>query len=149
MSRRRAPDPDAALFDADPLERALSGLAMTAPPREPPAGLWGRIASAMGPDAKALGVVSQALSEGRWRRMAPGVQIKPLWGPRTFLLRCEAGATVPAHRHRTFEHTLVLSGDIQTDHGELLAGDYEGNPAGPHASWSTRAGCVVLVQYDA
>jgi anti-sigma factor ChrR (cupin superfamily) len=140
---------DAALFDADPLERALSGLALAAPAGEPPAGLWNRIETAMGPGLQTLGVVSQALAAGRWRRMAPGVEIKPLWGPRTFLLRCEAGATVAAHRHRTFEHTLVLSGDIQTDHGELLAGDYEGNPAGPHASWSTRTGCVVLVQYDA
>jgi anti-sigma factor ChrR (cupin superfamily) len=147
---RKARDPDAALFGADGLERALAGLALAGAPREPPSGLWGRIAEAMGQpkDLAALGVAALRLDQGRWRGMAPGVEIKPLWGKRTFLLRCQAGATVPAHRHRSFEHTLVLSGDVQTDHGALGPGDYEGVPAGPHASWGTRGGCLVLVQYD-
>ena len=144
---RKAPKarPDDPL-DADPVERALASLSLAAPPIAPPPGLWARIAGELGgPSAVPAGIEVGRLAEGRWRRLAPGVEIKPLWGKRTFLIRCEAGATVPEHRHRSYEHTLILSGDIEGRHGP---GDYLGAPEGRHEAWSTRAGCLVLVQYD-
>jgi anti-sigma factor ChrR (cupin superfamily) len=145
---RKAPDADdRTLFDADQAEQALASLSLAAPPIEPPPGLWAKIAREMG-EAPA-GVAVARLAEGKWRALAPGVEIKPLWGKRTFLIRCEPGATVPRHRHRTFEHTLILSGDIAASDGDYGHGDYLGNPEGWHEAWSTRAGCLVLVQYDA
>lgn len=76
--------------------------------------------------------------------------MKRLWGKRTLLIECEPGAVVPAHRHRTFEHSLILSGDVTSDEGDYSAGDYHGMPAGSeHGAWSTRGGCRVLIQYDA
>lgn len=148
MTKARKPDVEAAPFEADALERALASLGFAAAPIAPPEGLWSRIAAELGsaPPSSPEGIAAERRVKGRWRRLAPGVEIKPLWGKRSFLIRCEPGATVPAHRHRSFEHTLILSGDIE---GQWRKGDYLGNPEGPHEAWSTRGGCLVLVQYDA
>jgi anti-sigma factor ChrR (cupin superfamily) len=146
MSRKRPRTDDAALFEPDAAERALASLSLAAPPMEPPAGLWAKIERELTPKSPfPEGIEIGRLGEGKWRRLAPGVEIKPLWGRRTFLIRCEPGATVPRHRHRSFEHTLILSGDIE---GQWGPGDYLGNPEGWHESWGTKAGCLVLVQYD-
>jgi anti-sigma factor ChrR (cupin superfamily) len=125
---------------------------MAAPAVTPPADLWARIERRLA--AAELATVAtpavERVEEGRWRDLAPGVRIKPLWGGRTVLIACEPGAVVPAHRHRTFEHSLILSGDVTGDDGEYSAGDYQAMPAGSrHGAWSTRTGCRVLVQYDA
>ena len=146
MSRKRREANEAALFEADPAEQALASLSLAAPPMQPPAGLWAKIARELQPASPfPAGIEIGRLAEGKWRRLAPGVEIKPLWGKRTFLIRCEPDATVPRHRHRSFEHTLILAGDIEGQWGQ---GDYLGNPEGWHDSWSTRGGCLVLVQYD-
>lgn len=143
MSRKPARTDDP-LAPADEAERALATLSLAAPPIEPPQGLWAKIAAELPAD----GGATARFDEGRWRNLAPGVEIKPLWGRRTFLIRCQPGATVPRHRHRSFEHTLILSGDVVAETGEFGAGDYLGNPAGWHEAWSTRGGCVALIQYD-
>jgi anti-sigma factor ChrR (cupin superfamily) len=143
MSRKPARTDDP-LAPADEAERALATLSLAARPIEPPQGLWAKIAA----ELPAEGGATARFDEGRWRNLAPGVEIKPLWGRRTFLIRCQPGATVPRHRHRSFEHTLILSGDIVAGSGEFGAGDYLGNPPGWHEAWSTRGGCVALIQYD-
>ena len=147
MSRKSREAKDARLFEADPAEQALASLSLAAPPIAPPPGLWAKIAGQLAP-AVPVGIEIGPLAAGKWRKLAPGVEIKPLWGKRTFLIRCEPGATVPRHRHRSFEHTLILTGDIAAGHGDFGPGDYLGNPEGWHEAWSTRAGCLVLVQYD-
>lgn len=146
MSRKR-PAKDDALFAGDAAEQALASLSLAAPPMEPPSGLWARIEGAMSAAEARIpeGVAIGPLAAGKWRALAPGVEIKPLWGKRTFLIRCEPGAVVPPHRHRSYEHSLILEGDIE---GRWGKGDYLGNPEGPHAAWGTRGGCLVLVQYD-
>jgi anti-sigma factor ChrR (cupin superfamily) len=131
------PDPDAA-------EAALAGLSLAAPPVEPPASLWERIAAGLAPKVPEGLDLGRALV-GRWRTLAPGVEIRPLAGKRSFLIRCQPGAVVPRHRHRTFEHTLVLEGDIEGRHGP---GEHIGTPAGWHEAWSTKGGCLALVQYE-
>jgi len=149
MSRRATPPADADLFEASAVEQALASLSLAAPPIEPPAGLWAKIAGKLGSAGPfPAGIEVAPLAEGKWRQLAPGVEIKPLWGKRTFLIRCQPGAVVPRHRHRTFEHTLILSGDIAAPHGDFGPGDYLGNPEGWHEAWSTKGGCLVLVQYD-
>ena len=134
-------------------ERALASLDMAMPPLEPPAGLWAKIErrlAAVQPIALPPALDIERLAEGPWRKAYPGVRMKRLWGRHMFLLDCEAGAVVPPHRHRQFEHTLILSGDVATDEGDYGPGDYFGMAAGTdHAAWSTRTGCRVLIQYEA
>ncbi|MGZ5986946.1 MAG: cupin domain-containing protein [Caulobacteraceae bacterium] len=138
-------------IEPTPEERAMASLDMAVPAVTPPASLWARIEARLAA-AETIGVPAVAmerLEEGRWRRLAPGVRMKKLWGERTLLIECEPGAVVPAHRHRSFEHSLILSGDVTSDEGDYSAGDYQGMPAGSqHGAWSTRTGCRVLIQYD-
>jgi len=121
----------------------LAGLDLAMPAGEAPARLWNRIARDL------EGVDGKRLNEGDWREYAPGVEWKRMWDRRTLLLRCRPGSVVPDHEHRAYEHTLVISGDLRIEGLALGPGDYFGTPAGgTHPEWTTRKGCVVLVQYD-
>ncbi len=151
MTRKVATKADA-WIEPTSEEWAMASLDVAMPPVTPPASLWARIEQRLAA-AELISVAGLALErfeEGRWRKLAPGVRMKKLWGERTLLIECEPGAVVPAHRHRTFEHSLILSGDVTSDEGDYSAGDYHGMPAGSqHGAWSTRTGCRVLIQYDA
>lgn len=152
MSRKAAAKAVETWSDVTPAEVALASLDMAMPPVEPPAGLWARIERSLAANdlISVAGVALEHYNDGAWRKLAPGVRMKRLWGKRTLLIECEPGAVVPAHRHRTYEHSLILSGDVTSDEGDYQAGDYQGMPAGSeHGAWSTRGGCRVLIQYDA
>jgi anti-sigma factor ChrR (cupin superfamily) len=88
--------------------------------------------------------------EGAWRKVAPGVTLKPLVdapGVRAFLLRMDAGASLPAHDHPTNEESMVLEGEVWL--GDVLchAGDFHLAPAGRrHGSVRTEAGCLLYVR---
>ncbi|MFI4950678.1 MAG: cupin domain-containing protein [Caulobacterales bacterium] len=151
MSRKAATEAGA-WTEPTAVERALGSLDMAMPQVEPPAGLWARIEARLeaSQPIRRLGPEVERYEGGTWRTLAPGVRMKRLWGKRTLLIECQPGAVVPAHRHRTFEHSLILSGDVTGDEGDYQAGDYQGMPAGSHhGAWSTRGGCRVLIQYDA
>ncbi|HEY2752268.1 cupin domain-containing protein [Phenylobacterium sp.] len=143
---------DAAWIEPTPAELALASLDMALPPLAPPPGLWARIKAelAVGRPQGAAAMAVDRYEGGVWRTLSPGVRMKRLWGKRTLLFECEPGAVVPAHRHRTFEHSLVLSGDVTSDEGDFQSGDYMGMPGGSmHGAWTTRTGCLVLIQYEA
>lgn len=61
--------------------------------------------------------------EGAWQPFGPGVQLKLLhatgdvW---SYLLKLEAGAQLPTHRHPVDEECVVLEGTVQV--GELRVG---------------------------
>jgi hypothetical protein len=58
-------------------------------------------------------ILTVARADGAWRPVAPGVSLKALAeaaGMRAFMLRMEAGATLPAHDHPTNEESIVLEG---------------------------------------
>lgn len=130
-------------FVDEETDQILAELDLAMPPGEAPARLWTRIARDL------EGVDGARLGEGHWREYAPGVEWKRLWSRRTLLLRCQPGSVVPDHEHRAFEHTLVVSGDLRMEETAYGPGDYFGTPAGgTHPRWTTRTGCVVLVQYD-
>jgi anti-sigma factor ChrR (cupin superfamily) len=132
-------------LDLGPEERALASLDLAMPPVAPPAGLWARIDAALEGPAVSI----QRFAEGRWRKMAPGVRAKRVWAD-TLLIECQPGASIPDHPHKSFEHAVVLSGDLVSDRATYLAGDYHGTPeGGSHEVWTTRTGCLVLVQYAA
>jgi anti-sigma factor ChrR (cupin superfamily) len=129
-------------FVDEETDQFLAGLDLAMPAGEPPPGLWARIAGGM------EGAESR-LADGPWRAFAPGIRLKPLWTAQTFLLECEPGAVVPDHEHRSFEHVVVVSGDLRVDATTYGPGDYLGTPkGGDHPNWSTAKGCVVLVHYD-
>ena len=76
--------------------------------------------------------------------------IKPFEGdqPGVALLKYEAGAVVPRHRHEGLETILVLQGTQSDETGDYGAGTYIVNAAGTeHSVWSD-TGCVVLIQWD-
>ncbi|HEY2356458.1 MAG TPA: cupin domain-containing protein [Phenylobacterium sp.] len=156
MSRKPASDADA-WIEPTASELAMASLDMAMPASDPPAGLWARIEADLAAAPQSRQPVqpaeaAQAVERyegGVWRTLAPGVRMKRLWGKRTLLFECEPGAVVPPHRHRTFEHSLILSGDVTSDDGDFQAGDYMGMAAGSmHGAWTTRAGCRVLIQYE-
>jgi anti-sigma factor ChrR (cupin superfamily) len=152
MSRKAATKAAETWVEASPEELALASLDMAMPPVEPPAGLWARIERSLAANdmVSTAGLALEHDEAGAWRNLAPGVRMKKLWGKRTLLIECQPGAVVPAHRHRTFEHSLILSGDVTSDEGDYRAGDYQGMPAGSeHGAWSTRSGCRVLIQHEA
>jgi len=152
MTRKVATKADETWIEPTASERAMASLDMAMPAVTPPAELWAGIDQALAAQQmiSIAGLDIERFAEGAWRRLAPGVRMKRLWGKRTFLIECEPGAVVPPHRHRTFEHSLILSGDVTGPEGDYGPGDYHGMPAGSqHAAWSTRGGCRVLIQHDA
>lgn len=69
----------------------------------------------------------------RWLATTPGVQVMPLCGDATvtsMLVRFEAGASVPDHRHALDEDCLVLAGEMFLGDILLRALDYQLAPAG-------------------
>ncbi|MBK7877397.1 MAG: cupin domain-containing protein [Planctomycetes bacterium] len=81
----------------------------------------------------------------------PGVRARRLFVDQanqrvTMLVRMDAGATFPPHRHSGPEDCYVLEGDLDTGHKVMHAGDYEHSlPASVHATQSTRGGCLLFI----
>ena len=90
-------------------------------------------------------------SEGWMATPYPGVTFKKLSFDKqtsmiTSLLKLEAGAVYPPHRHNAPEQCLVLEGDVFSGALELSAGDYQIAEAGSnHGAISTRNGCLLLM----
>jgi quercetin dioxygenase-like cupin family protein len=62
----------------------------------------------------------------------------------TFLLKFDAGASYPKHRHPAGEEAFVLEGEVSFGERHLSAGDYLYTPPeGIHSVYS-RSGCVLL-----
>jgi len=64
---------------------------------------------------------------GLWDQVAPGVHMKRLHregNARSFLLRLEAGAELPGHRHEADEECVVLEGEVFLGELRVAAGDY-------------------------
>lgn len=88
--------------------------------------------------------------QGAWRSVAPGVALKPLVdapGICAFLLRMDAGASLPPHDHPTREESVILEGEVWL--GDVLchAGDFHLAPAGRrHGTVRTESGCLIYVR---
>ena len=64
------------------------------------------------------------------------------------MLRYQAGAMVPRHRHPGLETVLVLEGTQSDEQATYGVGSLVINPAGSiHSVWSER-GCVVLIHWE-
>jgi len=67
----------------------------------------------------------------------------------TILLKFEAGAAYPAHRHPGGEEILVLEGDVTLGPDHLEAGDYLYTAPGNVHAVHSKGGCVLLVSVPA
>lgn len=89
------------------------------------------------------------LSELPWNDAMPGVHQKPIWHDketkrRAMLVRFEAGAKLPLHRHVGDELIFVIEGSNADESGEVMTGDMNFRPHGCEHTVTTRHGATVL-----
>jgi len=136
----------------------VAGAIGTLAAAEPPPRLRGRLMEKLGGAPKTPGVVLKEhgiflamADELPWRSLMPGVDVKPLYVDRerrygTSLVRLEAGASYPRHKHDEVEEIFVLSGEVELEGITARAGAYcraEGNST--HAASYSATGCTFLV----
>jgi quercetin dioxygenase-like cupin family protein len=86
-----------------------------------------------------------------WVETRPGIWAKSLFVDvarrrATRLVRVEAGASIPSHRHLQDEESFVLEGSGDFSGVFFQAGDYHRAPAGTvHPAYSSREGCIFLL----
>lgn len=89
-----------------------------------------------------------------WKPFKKGVEIYRIYGddstgPAAALLRYEAGADVPIHEHKGYEHILILSGS-QTDGKDVYQrGTLMISSPGSQHKIASETGCVVLAIWQA
>jgi mannose-6-phosphate isomerase-like protein (cupin superfamily) len=108
-----------------------------------------RGAAALGDSAKA-GMKLIRSGDSPWIAFpAPGVEVRPLLGRKTLLVRMQPGAVFPEHEHRQVEQCYVLEGSVTDSDGVTVnAGDFICMPAGiTHRPIHTATGCVFLIAY--
>jgi anti-sigma factor ChrR (cupin superfamily) len=129
------------------LEALLAPLAAAAPPVPPPPALWERLSAALDAEIEREAAAStQRVTEGSWEPYSPGVARRWLWDRRTFLLRIDAGAVLPAHAHDETEHCLVIQGMLAVGRLRIGPGDYHVGRAGtPHVEIGAPEGAIILV----
>jgi anti-sigma factor ChrR (cupin superfamily) len=87
-----------------------------------------------------------------WQRLPfPGVEVRPLLGDKTLLVRMQAGAEYPPHDHRQAEQCYVVEGSVTSSSGvTAYSGDFVRMPPGSHHDTiRTDTGCVFLIAYTA
>ena len=88
--------------------------------------------------------------EGIWVPLLPGVSMKLLReddSTRSYLLRMEAGARLPAHGHDQDEECMVLEGDVWLGDIHARAGDYHLARKGlPHGTLRSDTGCLLFLR---
>jgi anti-sigma factor ChrR (cupin superfamily) len=89
------------------------------------------------------------LSDLAWNDAMPGVRMKPIWHDketkrRATLVRFEAGARLPLHRHVGDELIFVIEGSNADESGEVMTGDMNFRPNGCVHTVTTRHGATVL-----
>ncbi len=86
-----------------------------------------------------------------WQAMAPGISHKLLYQDagrwyNTSLVRMEAGAHYPGHRHTAIEELFMLSGDLHIENQVIRAGDYcRGESGSIHGETFSDTGCLFLM----
>ncbi len=90
------------------------------------------------------------VDESAWVKMPiPGVEVRPLIGQKTFLVRMQPGAVYPKHDHPHAEQCLVLDGSITDSDGLTLhAGDFIVMSRGTsHDPIRSTTGCTLFIAY--
>jgi hypothetical protein len=127
-------------------------------PANPPPQLRERLRSQLHVASRVPGVLLQQSGllisrsdELAWRVMAPGISYKPLYEDLarkyiTSLVRMDAGAHYPSHRHSEIEELFLLSGDLHVEGQIMYSGDYCRADSGTiHGETFTDHGCLFLL----
>lgn len=90
--------------------------------------------------------------EGQWLPTGDaGVSFKLLYTDRergtfTTLVRMDAGASIPAHKHLGVEQCLVIEGDLRAGDVSMSAGDFNCSlPGSVHEEIATTGGALFLI----
>jgi anti-sigma factor ChrR (cupin superfamily) len=124
----------------------------------PPAGLGQRVLSSIrqGPRSPGIlfeqgGLLIARSDEMSWQDIAPGIAYKPLFEDsvrkyNTALVRMDAGARYPSHRHAAVEELFMLSGDLHMENQVMRAGDYcRADSNSLHRETFSETGCLFFV----
>ncbi|MCR5884640.1 cupin domain-containing protein [Rhizobacter sp. J219] len=89
--------------------------------------------------------------QGTWQPFAPGIALKVLReheGVLSYLLKLDAGATLPAHRHPLDEECVVLEGRLRVgSRTEIGPGGYHVAHQGAlHATIGTTTGATIFLR---
>lgn len=88
--------------------------------------------------------------QGEWAQLTPLAEIKMLRSDvhsRSFLVRMQPGAELPAHEHPAEEECLMLEGEMWIGDIHLRAGDYHVAPKGrPHGNIRSDTGALLFVR---
>lgn len=141
--------------------RVLAQIAQTVPVVSPPAGLRERLMSRVktgkhklmpGWQTQAPGFDYVLSGQGLWQDAPfPGVKFQMLHydrnaGLATQMVRLEAGAKFPSHRHNAPEQCLVLEGIVSIGTLKLRPGDFNlAHPGTVHEEMTTEEGCLLLI----
>lgn len=153
-------------------ESVVGSLGLAAPDAEPPvasrARLLERLAAvdssepkdsgrgdAKPSEARSLcgeGFLVVRAGEGQWLPTGDaGVSFKLLYTDRergtfTTLVRMDAGASIPAHKHLGVEQCLVIEGDLRAGDVSMSAGDFNCSlPGSVHEEIATTGGALFLI----
>jgi anti-sigma factor ChrR (cupin superfamily) len=89
------------------------------------------------------------LAEIAWTEAIPGVRQKPVWHDketkrRAALVRFEAGAKLPRHKHVGDELIFVIEGSVSDESGEVVAGNANYRPNGCTHTVTSKNGATVF-----
>lgn len=119
----------------------------------PAASLWGRLSRRICKESgmEPVALPPPRLAKPEWEEVGRGLFCKLLainadTGRVTMLVRLEAGADYPSHRHGDVEELHVLHGEVEIDDKKFHAGDFIRAEAGSvdHRVWS-ETGCTCLL----
>jgi len=130
-------------------------LAMSVTPRTPPPQLRDRLLERIAATPRPSTPVNPDLTLIRsdaspWRPSGhPGVEVRPLLGHKTLLVRMQPGTVLPTHEHDLAEQCYVLEGSVTDSDGvTAYAGDFVCMAAGStHQPIHTDTGCLFLIAY--
>lgn len=128
----------------------LAQLAELAHDATPPDALWDRIDTALDKEVVAPGITAIRSGEGTWQAYPDGVWKKVLTrrpdGVEMYLVRCEPGARIAGHHHKSVEQVFVLEGNFVMNGVSFSAGDGQFAAANTdHPEIFSENGCLLLI----
>ena len=133
-------------------DELLVGLAMLAPPADPPERLFAAIEAKIDASESSQ-IETLKADEGEWIKLSDNIWKKILFsdsrsGKSMYLLRCAAGAILPSHKHDHDEHAFVIEGEFRVGDSLVKAGDFHMAKAGSiHPEHHSPTGCLVLMHH--
>lgn len=148
MNKRYLTDPDQPEHSRDIEEILAESMQIAEFPNTAAAGRSRLLARVRAASAAQNNLIAKPLADGPWRRLVPGIRVKPLsHAQRAFLLDMSAGASLPSHRHHEDEECVVLRGEVRMRDTRVRAGDYHLAPlSSRHTPVSSPEGALIYLR---